>query len=296
VARTRVTPELAARLVAAQFPHWAHLPVAPVALDGWDNTTMRLGDDLSLRFPNDDGYVPQVEKEHRWLPLLAAQLPLPIPQPVARGAPGAGFPRPWSVYRWLRGAPATPKRIDDLERFATDVAAFLDALYAVDPAGGPPAGAHSFFRGAPLAVYDSDARGAIAALDGAIDAEAAVEVWGDALARAWEGPPVWVHGDVTGANLLVVGGRLSAVLDFGCSSVGDPACDLAIAWTFFHGRSREAFRDRLGLDDAAWARGRGWALWKAAITCRDPDPEGASARFGWRVGALRVLEDVLANA
>lgn len=299
VDRALITPSLVSSLVASQFPQWAHLPVREVDLDGWDNATFRLGDGLSVRLPSADGYVPQVEKEHRWLPVLAPQLPRAIPQPLAMGAPGPDFPRPWSVYRWLPGQVATVERVGDLTGFARELADFLAALEAVDPAGGPAAGEHSFFRGCPPAVYDADARAAISALDGEIDSAAATAVWEAALAARWDGPPVWVHGDVTAANLLVVDGRLSAVIDFGCCAVGDPACDVAIAWTFFQGDSREAFRGRLAVDDATWARGRGWALWKAAITLAKTDPasaDRAAARFGWRVGARAVIDEVLADA
>ena len=300
--KAAITPALVSRLLAAQFPHWADLPIAPVELDGWDNTTFRLGEDLSVRLPSGDGYTPQVEKEHRWLPVLGPQLPLPIPEPVARGEPACGFPRPWSVYRWLPGEPATVERVSDLERLATDLADFLTALYAIDPTGGPVAGEHSFFRGGPLTTYDRDTREALSLLDREIDTEAASEVWDAALAAPWHGPPVWVHGDVTASNLLVVDARLSAVIDFGCSAVGDPACDLTMAWTFFHGGSRDAFRSRLALDDATWARARGWALWKALITLVDAlrtdraEEDRAARRFGWRVNASRVVEEVLADA
>ena len=297
--KSAITSELVSALIADQLPEWAHLPVEPVDLDGWDNTTFRLGEELSVRLPSADVYVAQVEKEQRWLPVLAPQLPLPIPEPVARGMPGRGFPRPWSVYRWLPGDVATVERVADLVGFAHDLADFLVVLYAIDPAGGPPAGAHSFFRGAPLSVYDDDSRTAIAELAGEIDTAAATEVWEAALAARSDRPPLWVHGDVTGTNLLVVDGRLSGVLDFGCSAVGDPACDLAIAWTFFHGDSRRAFRDRLDLDDATWTRGRGWALWKALITLaqarRSRANGGAAARMGWRLDALGVLEEVLGD-
>jgi aminoglycoside phosphotransferase (APT) family kinase protein len=297
VDRTAITAEVVSRLVAEQFREWAHLTVAPVELDGWDNTTFRLGDELSVRLPSADWYVAQVEKEQRWLPVLAPQLPLPVPEPVAQGAPGEGFPRPWSVYRWLPGEPATEERVEGLTRFATDLAGFLAALYAIDPAGGPPAGPHSFFRGGPLATYDAETRETISALDGEIDAGAATRVWEAALAATWDGRAVWVHGDVAASNLLVVDGRLSAVIDFGCSAVGDPACDLTIAWTFFSGESREAFRGRLGLDEGTWARGRGWALWKALITLAKGPEEAAAAatRFGWRIGAGEVVEEVLAD-
>lgn len=283
------------RLVAEQFPQWAHLPASRVELDGWDNATFRLGAELSVRLPNADGYVPQVEKEHRWLPVLAPRLPLPIPTPVARGAPSIAFPRPWSVYRWLEGAPATADRISDHERLATDLADFLSALYRVDPADGPPAGPHSFFRGGPLATYDRQTRETIEALAGTIDGVAPTEAWEDALAAEWSGPPVWLHGDVTASNLLTVDGRLHAVIDFGCAAVGDPACDVVMAWTFFKGASRRAFRDRLRIDEGTWRRGRGWALWKALITlAKGPEEqEPARRRFGWRIPAREVVDEVL---
>lgn len=301
VGKSAITPALVSRLVAAQFPQWAHLPVTPVELDGNDNTTFRLGENLSVRLPSAGPYVPQVEKEHRWLPILAPQLPLPIPAPVAKGAPGSGFPRPWSIYRWRPGEPATAERVADLGRLAIDLAGFLAALYAIDPGGGPPPGRHSFLRGAPPAVYDEEARAAIVALEGEIDTDGATEVWEAALAATFRGPPVWVHGDVTASNLLTVDGRLSAVIDFGCSAVGDPACDLTMAWTFFSGDSRAAFRDALGLDAEAWERGRGWALWKALIQLLDVVRAGrtqgdpAAVRMGWRLSSRAVIAEVLAD-
>ena len=164
-------------------------------------------------------------------------------------------------------------------------------MYGIDPAGGPPPGRHNFFRGAPPAVYDAETRHALSALGGSVDTDAASAVWRAALETTWQGQPVWFHGDVAAGNLLVEGGRLSAVIDFGTSGVGDPACDLAIAWTFFGGEGREAFRAALGPDDATWARGRGWALWKALITLaeyRYTDPERAEE-------ARRVTEEILAD-
>ena len=297
--KAAITPVLVSRLVAAQFPQWADLPVTPVELDGNDNTTLRLGEELSVRLPSADGYVQQVDKEHLWLPVLAPQLPVPIPEPLAKGAPGCGFTRPWSVYRWLAGEHATVERVADLVRFATDLTDFLAALYKIDPAGPAP-GKHNFFRGGPLTTYDRESRAAIAALDPEIDAGAATEVWETALAATWHGPSVWIHGDVTAANLLVVDGRLSGVLDFGCSAVGDPACDLTIAWTFFFGDSREAFRAGLPLDAGTWARGRGWALWKALITLvevleTDRPTADSALRMGWRLSARDVIEEVLAD-
>jgi aminoglycoside phosphotransferase (APT) family kinase protein len=295
-----ITPAVAARLVASQFPQWAGLAVRPVKLNGWDNTTFRLGDELSIRLPSHDRYVPQVEKEQRWLPTLARQLPLPIPEPVAMGEPGDGFPRPWSIYRWIAGDTARVERITSLTVFAADLAGFLTALYAIDASGGPPAGPHSFFRGGPLDTYDSQSREAIHLLESELDADAATEVWEAALASRWDRPPVWVHGDVSASNLLVTEGALRAVIDFGCAAVGDPACDLVMAWTFFADESSDVFRDGLRLDDATWARGRGWALWKALITLTDEKQgrvgaDAAARRFGWRTSAREVIDLVLAD-
>lgn len=287
--KAALTPALVSRLVAAQFPAWACLPVAPVELDGWDNTTFRLGEDMSVRLPTADPYALQVDKEHRWLPILAGRLPVAIPEPLAKGVPGCGYPRQWSVYRWREGDHATVERIADLRQFAIELAEFLAALYEIDPAGGPPPGEHNFFRGGPLATYDAETRQAIATLGDQIDSSAANEVWQAALGAAWHGCPVWLHGDVTAANLLVKDGRLSAVIDFGCSGVGDPACDVTIAWTLFSGESREAFRTRLPVDDATWVRGRGWALWKALITLvAKSKPEDAAT-------ARQIIEALLAE-
>ena len=295
-----LTPELVSRLVASQFPEWARLPVRPVDLDGNDNRTFRLGRELSVRLPSADEYIPQVEKEHRWLPWLAPQLPLAIPEPVAQGVPAIGFPRPWSVYRWLPGQLATADMVHDTLQFAADLAGFLSALHSIDPAGGPAAGVHSFCRGGPLSVLDAGAREAIVVLANEVDARAATEVWETALAAASARAPVWVHGDITNSNLLVVDGRLRAVLDFGCCAVGDPACDLAIAWTFFTSESRHAFRSALPFDEETWARARGWALWKALITHADvirtrSRRDDAATRFGWRLTSRGVIDEVLAS-
>lgn len=199
--RISIDRHLVARLIATQFPEWRHLPVGPVDTSGWDNHTFRLGDAISVRLPSAERYAAQVAKEHAWLPRLAPGLPLAIPAPLAMGAPGEGYPWPWSVYRWIAGETVVARA-----------------------------------------------------------------TWDAAMAAVWEGEPVWVHGDVSDGNLLVLDGELHAVLDFGLLAVGDPACDLAIAWTTFNADSRQAFRNRLRVDDATWARGRGWALWKALIT------------------------------
>ena len=264
--KVNIDVSLVRRIVAAQLPRWADLPLTPAAPQGWDYRTFHLGADMTVRLPSGPWYALQVEKEQEWLPRLAPLVPLPIPVPLAKGTPGEGYPFPWSVYRWIEGETASSERIADLRQFATELAQFLVALQRIDATGGPPPGRHNFFRGGPLTVYDAETRQAIAALDGKIDADAASAVWEIALKATWHGSPVWFHGDVAAGNLLVKGGRLSAIIDFGTSGVGDPSCDLAIAWTLFGGESRDAFRAALGLDDATWARGRGWTLWKGLTT------------------------------
>jgi aminoglycoside phosphotransferase (APT) family kinase protein len=286
-----ITVDLVSRLVRTQFSQWAQLPIRPVEVDGWDNATFRLGDTMSVRLPSAEHYVEAVAKEHRWLPILAPQLPLPVPQPLAMGAPGSGFPWPWSVYRWIDGTPVTTETITDLPQFAADLADFLTALYKLDPADGPPPGTHNFFRGGPLTVYDGEMREQLNALNGHIDTALAAEVWRNALTAAWHGSPVWFHGDAQPGNLLLDHGRLSAVLDFGGCGVGDPACDTTIAWTFLSGDSSRIFRERLPLDSATWVRGRGWAIWKATkvlVAALDNDPQDAAFTKG-------VIQKILAD-
>ncbi len=257
---------LVRRLLAAQFPQWADLSIAAVASAGTDNALYRLGDDLVARLPRIDWAVGQVEKEHQWLPKLAPFLPLDIPTPLAMGAPAEGYPWHWSVYRWLEGENATLERIADLRQTAIDLAQFIAALQRIDATGGPPPELHSLARGNPLARRDTHTRNAIAALRGAFDTEAVTAVW-EAAVRApeWGSPPVWLHGDLQSGNLLAVDGRLNAVIDFGCMGVGDPACDVMAAWLYLPAEVRGVFRAALQVDDATWARSRGWALSVALI-------------------------------
>ena len=282
---------LARRLIDSQFPQWSQLPITPVEVDGWDNRTFRLGAELTVRLPSGPWYAKQVDKEQRWLPVLAHQLPLPIPLPVARGEPDAGFPYPWSVYRWLDGEPASRAQIDDLPAFASALARFLTALRRVDATGGPAPGEHNFFRGGPLGTYEQETLRAIDALGDEVPTGAVTRVWEDAMSTAWDRAPVWLHGDVATGNLLVRDGRLGAVLDFGSSGVGDPACDMVIAWTLLSGSSRDRFRAEIDVDAGTWSRGRGWALWKALISLAGQlereAPQAAPAR--------RDIEQVLAD-
>ncbi len=264
---------LVGRLLAAQFPQWADLPIEPVHSAGTDNAIYRLGDDMAVRLPRVPGATAQVDKEHRWLPRLAPLLPLAIPVPLAKGAPGEGYPWHWSVYRWLAGENAVIGRIADPRQAATDLAQFIAALQRIDPTGGPPPGPHNFNRGQPLVRRDAFTRVGIASLPSTFDTAKVTAAWEVALqAPEWPGPPVWIHGDMQPGNLLVEQGQLSAVIDFGGLGVGDPACDLMIAWSLLSAAARDVFRAILPVDDATWARARGWVLsaWVSGLLLKHP--------------------------
>jgi aminoglycoside phosphotransferase (APT) family kinase protein len=249
------------RLLRAQFPAWADLDVVRVVSDGTDNAIYRIGEHLAARLPRIEWAKGQVAKEARWLPELAPRLPLPISAPAAVGEPGEGYPWQWCIAPWFEGRDATPSHLDDLVAAAKELGAFVRALQSIDAGAGPPAGRHNFYRGVPLAVLDEQVRRQIPEWERDFDTAAITSAWEAALAApAWEGPRVWLHGDLLPVNIIANGGRLAAVIDFGCLGVGDPAADLIAAWALFEGESRAVFREAVGVDAATWARGRGWAL------------------------------------
>ncbi|MCE0721969.1 aminoglycoside phosphotransferase family protein [Legionella resiliens] len=275
---------LVRKLIDSQFPRWSDLPIKPVAFSGWDNRTFHLGPEMTVRLPSAPSYALQVEKEQLWLPYLAPHLSLSIPTPLAKGEPVADYPWHWSIYRWIEGHTASIERIKDMELFASDLAQFLLELQKIDAEGGPAAGEHSFYRGGPLSTYDTEVNAAIKILGKYTDTGILSLIWSEALGELWQGAPVWIHGDIAVGNLLIKEGRLCAVIDFGQLAIGDPACDLAIAWTFFKEASRNVFRKVLELDTATWARARGWALWKALIVCAKlPGTNPLDIEKSWKV-------------
>lgn len=265
----KITADLVSRLIADQFPQWADLPVRMVAKSGWDNRTFHLGDKMSVRLPSAARYAAQVEKEQMWLPKLAAHLPLPIPKPIAMGCATDDYPFAWSIMQWLPGTPA-----DDAGKsnVAADLADFLRALQAVDTRDGPLPGPHNFHRGGDLRIYDQEVRHALAQLGNRVDSDQIMRLWTKACHSSWTAAPVWLHGDMAAGNILLAKGKLSAIIDFGNCGIGDPACDLTIAWTYFDAPTRQIFRKKVGLDDATCTRAKGWGLWKALLLMCQGEP------------------------
>ncbi|MGI5521559.1 aminoglycoside phosphotransferase family protein [Micromonospora sp. CA-259024] len=281
---------LVARLISDQFPEWAGLPIVAASPQGWDNRTFRLGDTLTVRLPSAEGYAHQILKESRWLPYLAKHLRIAVPKPLELGHPAHGYPFAWSVNAWLDGQVLSLAAIPDEAALAMELASFLVELRAVPTDDDAPRpGPDTAHRGGPFAYYAPEARAALRSLD--VESPVTDQVIDEALASQWASPPVWFHGDVGVDNLLIADGRLAGVLDFGCCGVGDPACDLVIAFTYLSDDSRPVFRRTVGLDDDTWRRARGWALWKAAITLVSPGAPQARRTEQKRAFAA-VLRDV----
>jgi aminoglycoside phosphotransferase (APT) family kinase protein len=253
-------------LVDAQFPAWRELPLEAVRSAGTQFVLYRLGGELVLRLPRTPGSARTLEVERRWLPRIAQHVPLAVPVPVAEGAPADGYPFPWSVYRWLGGDEMTAAPVGDEDALAADLADFLAALWRLEAGDGPRPGPQNANRGAPLRQRDGAARAAITKLGRAVPAGPVSRAWEAALeAPVWSRGPVWLHGDLDARNLLVTDARLSGVIDFGCLGVGDPACDVMVAWKVLTAGPRERFRLELQVDDATWERARGWVISQAVI-------------------------------
>jgi aminoglycoside phosphotransferase (APT) family kinase protein len=260
-----VDDDLVRRLIAGQFPQWAGLAVRRWPSGGTVNAMYRLGDEMVVRLPLVAGGAKDVLLELEWLPRLAPHLPTRIPEVLGAGEPAAGYRWPWAVYRWLAGEHPEPGVLDEPVLLAEDLAEFVTAMRSVTLADAPKA-----YRGGPVSSLDAATRAAIKELreipQEDVDCDAATEVWEEALrAPCWDGPPVWLHADLMPGNLLTDGGRLASVIDFGCTGVGDPACDLFPAWNLLPAGARGIFRDALAVDDATWIRGRGRTLSQALI-------------------------------
>ncbi|HAU1387086.1 TPA: aminoglycoside phosphotransferase family protein [Legionella pneumophila] len=254
---------LGKKLIAAQFPQWENLSITAVEKSGWDNRTFHLGKDMTIRIPSDEEYAPQILKEYQWLPKLAKGITTcQITTPMALGQPCEFYPWHWSINHWIEGETASIESIRDLNQFARELALFLTEFQSIESTDGPAAGIHNFYRGGDLSVYNDDLRLAIPKITNINEQEIAEQLWAKALSSRWEKNPIWVHGDIAVGNILVKKGKLAAVIDFGQLAIGDPACDLAIAWNFFTGESRKIFKESISVDKNTWIRALGWAFWK----------------------------------
>jgi aminoglycoside phosphotransferase (APT) family kinase protein len=281
-----IDPGLVGRLVATQFPELAGLPVRAVFSTGTVNAIYRLGDQLYVRLPRLREWADGVDREWHWLPRLAPRLSLRVPEPIGRGQPTSSYPFPWTICRWIEGQPYADALVDDERQAAGDLARFVAELRRVDPAGAPRSGRQ------PLRELDVGTRAAISASGAVIDRDAATAAWERALeAPAWDGTPVWIHSDLLRPNLLVHGGRLHAVIDFGAVGVGDPATDVIAAWSVFGPAGRATFRAALDVDDGTWERARGIALHQAAAII----PYYAETNPGFVALARRTVEEILAG-
>lgn len=278
--------ELVRRLLAAQLPQWAGLPLVPLASSGTVNALYRFGDEMIVRLPRMPWAAGALEKEVRFLPGLAPLLPVEVPRVLARGEPGEGYPWEWGIYPWHEGEHPEAGSVSD--GLARELAALVTALHGAPVEGDPPPG-----RGAaPLAEYDETVRAGLVELEGLIDTDAARAAWEESRrAPAWAGELVWTHGDLMPGNLLLRDGRLAVVLDWEGCGLGDPAADLAVAWNLLAGSARETFRRELDVNDAAWLRGRGWALWTgvAALPYYVHTNPVLAANGRYRIG--EVLDD-----
>jgi aminoglycoside phosphotransferase (APT) family kinase protein len=259
---------LVRRLLAEQFPGWADLPLQRVERSGTVNAIFRLGEELSVRLPRRGGPTEPGSRELAWLARLEPQVPVEIPIPVAQGRPGGAYPWFWEIHTWVEGETAPVEEIDTV-RAARDLAALVEALWRVSPDGAPRG------RGIPLSERDPGFRHWLPRFRGD---PAVVEEWEHALAApAWDGLPVWHHGDLDARNWLVRNGRISGVIDWGSMGVGDPACDVMVAWKLHSAAARAAFRAALPVDDATWERARGWAVSQAVAALAYYTPENNPA-------------------
>jgi len=274
-----IDPSLVRALIQEQHPDLAHLALTDIG-EGWDNKLFRLGDDFIVRVPRRAASAALIEHEQRWLPRLSLRLPLPVPVPLRIGRPGCEFPWSWSVVPWFPGQSALFAPPQDVAATAVALGRFLRALHHPAPGEAP----HNPWRGVPLAARSKTVREHLQQLDGLIDRVAVLGLWDRVLSTPpWSGPPWWIHGDLHPGNLLISGGHLSAVIDFGDLAAGDPATDLSIAWMLLPLSARPTFRASARgefepLDDDTWMRARGWALALGLVylaSSRDDEAMGA---------------------
>lgn len=254
-------------LINQQFPEFSDLPITEIDRQGHDNRTYRLGNDMLIRMPTMDFYSLAVDKEQKFLPRIKPYITTNIPVPLKMGHQSELYPYQFSIYKWLEGTSLSS--IDYTEELAITLARelshFLNEIRNIKDIAGPLPGQHNWWRGDHVSVYDEGFRKQVAQLSHLVDSNQLIKLWESACATKWPHPPVWIHGDFAADNILIKDNKLSAVIDFGCTGLGDPACDLVIAWTFFKGKSTELFIKEINLDEDTWLRAKAWALWKATF-------------------------------
>ncbi len=286
-----ITPALAYKLITEQFPGYAHLPVLEVEKQGHDNRTYRLGNDMLIRMPTAESYALKVPIEQELLPKLAPHLNVNIPVLIKMGMSSKNYPYPFSIYKWLEGTSINLLTLStgEMDRLAFDLAKFLKELQSIEDVDGPVPGQHNWWRGSHISVYDKGAREQIAALSTSIYQGKAIDLWKRACKTKWDKPPVWIHGDFASGNMLIKDGKLSAIIDFGGICLGDPACDLVIAWTFLKDNARDIFIREMALNEDTWLRAKAWALWKATFElCQIADKNSPEALI-----QKRIIEEVI---
>ncbi len=265
-----ITTILVQELIAEQFPEYAHLSIRSVKSQGNDNRTFHLGDEMLVRLPSGEEYVPK---------------------PIVMGNPSNDYPWDWSIYRWLKGGSANTVELNDiaLDTIAIQLAYFLQELHKFDADIDSAPELHNWWRAAHTSTYDEETRELINKLGNVIDARKASSLWQKAISSKWGKRAVWVHGDVASGNILLNEGKLCAVIDFGCMGIGDPACDLTIAWTFFKNNSRKVFKNTFNFDTETWERARGWALWKAMFTLNEIEDKASLEA----IKQLQIINEVI---
>lgn len=281
-----ITIEIVKKLVEEQFPQWRELKIYPVAKSGHDNRTFHLGDNMAVRLPSGKDYAAQIQKESQWLPYLQEHLDYPISKPIAAGKPTSYYPFPWSVNLWIEGSTLSECLRIDKRQLAKDLAAALKKLQSVDCQQGPEAGQHNFYRGGDLKVYHQETLDVLKILENRLPVKQLRAIWDSCISEAYTGEKVWVHGDVAPGNILLQNNRFYGMIDFGILGTGDPACDYAMAWTYFDGEARAIFLAGLPIDMVK--RAKGWALWKALITY---DDRNADFRQNARYTVAAILKE-----
>lgn len=279
-AEVEIGHELLLTMLKEFLPEFAEEQIEYVGA-GWDNEIHRVGADHAIRMPRRKAAARLIENEQRWLPELAPILPLPIPAPIFAGHGAFGYPWAWSLVPWFPGVPLAHSPALDQAQLIDDLSNFLNSLHVPAHEDAPS----NEFRGVPLAERDKGLRRNLANTEG-VDSEAVLELWESLVdGPAWGGEPIWLHGDLHPLNLLVRSGRLSAVIDFGDVTSGDPACDIAVAWMLFDDEGRSAFRTALRIDGRSvdihtWNRARAWALSLAVAYLANSADEPTMSRIG----------------